>query len=71
MSDFATDSEFCDSPGAKSRFGLGRTYLYQLLQDGLIQGVSIRREGQTKGKRLWNVASIRRFLASQMEGGAK
>lgn len=63
----AYDAEFCDSPGAKARFGLGRTYLYSLLEQGLIRGVSLRKRGQTKGKRLWNVESIRRFLNSRME----
>ena len=61
------DAEFCDSPGAKSRFGLGRSYLYGLLEHGLIEGVSLRKRGQTKGKRLWNVDSIRRYLNAQME----
>lgn len=63
----ANDAEFCDSHGAKLRFGLGRTYLYQLLQERQIQGVSLRKRGQIKGKRLWNVESIRRFLNSRME----
>lgn len=61
------DAEFCDSPGAMLRFGLGRTYLYQLLEQGLIEGVSLRKRGQTKGKRLWNVDSIRSYLNAQME----
>lgn len=64
----ANDAEFCDSPGAKARFGLGRTYLYQLLEQGLIQGVSLRKRGAQKGKRLWSVDSIRRYLHRQMEG---
>lgn len=62
------DPEFCDSPGAKFRFGLGRSYLYSLLAQGLIEGVSLRKRGQTKGKRLWKIDSIRRYLASQMKG---
>jgi hypothetical protein len=65
----APDAEFCDSPGAKARFGLGRTYLYQLLEQGLIEGVSLRKKGAQKGKRLWGVDSIRRYLRSQMEAG--
>ena len=64
----AYDAEFCNSPGATSRFGLGRSQLYQLAAEGLIEGVSLRRRGQTKGKRLWKVDSIRRFLNSRMEG---
>ncbi len=67
----AIDAEFCDSPGAKSRFGLGRSYMYALEKARLIRGVSLRKPGQLKGKKLWDVASIRRYLARQMEGGAK
>lgn len=67
----APDAEFCDSLGAKFRFGLGRTYLYQLLEQGLIEGVSLRKRGAVKGKRLWSVDSIRRYLAAQMEENVK
>ena len=67
----AIDAEFCDSPGAKSRFGLGRSYLYELEKARLIRGCSLRKPGQLKGKKLWDVASIRNYLARQMEGGAK
>lgn len=71
----ANDAEFCDSPGAFTRFGLRRSLLYQLHADGAIQGVSLRRRGATRGKRLWSIDSIRGYLTSQMgsaiEGGAK
>jgi len=63
------EPEYADSPGAKALFGLGRSYLYRLHADGLIQGVSLRKRGQTKGKRLWNVDSIRRYLSAAMKGG--
>lgn len=64
----AQDPEFVDSPGAKFRFGLGRSLLYQLHGEGLIDGVSLRRRGALRGKRLWSVDSIRRYLRSRMEG---
>lgn len=67
----ANDAEFVDSPGAKARFGLGRSLLYQLHGEGLIEGVSLRRRGALKGKRLWGVDSIRRYLRSQMGGAVK
>ncbi len=45
---------------------------YSLLADGKIRGVSLRRKGSKTGKRLFDVASVRAFLRSQMEaGGAK
>lgn len=63
------EPEFVDSPGAKALYGLGRSYLYRLHADGLILGVSLRKRGQTKGKRLWNVDSIRRYLNAAMKEG--
>lgn len=68
------DAEFCDSPGAFVRFGLRRSLLYELSAHGLIKGVSLRRRGAARGKRLWSIDSIRSYLASQIEsakGGAK
>jgi hypothetical protein len=61
------DPEFCDSPGAFYRFGLKRSMLYELSARGVIKGVSLRKRGATKGKRLWSCDSIRSYLASQME----
>jgi len=63
----ANDAEFCDSSGAFVRFGLRRSLLYELHAQGLIQGVSLRRRGAARGKRLWSIGSIRSFLAAQME----
>jgi hypothetical protein len=65
----ASDAEFCDSPGAFQRFNLRRSHLYQLHKDGLIQGVSLRRRGATRGRRLWSIDSIRAYLREQMENG--
>jgi hypothetical protein len=65
----ANDVEFCDSPGAFLRFGLRRSLLYDLYAQGLIRGVSLRRRGAQRGKRLWSVDSIRSYLAAQMNGG--
>ena len=64
----ANDAEFCDSPGAFFRFGLKRSMLYELSARGLIKGVSLRKRGATKGKRLWSCDSIRTYLSSQMDG---
>jgi len=65
----ANEGEFCDSPGAFQRFGLRRSLLYALAAEGHIAGCSLRRRGRQRGKRLWSIDSIRRYLASQMEGG--
>jgi hypothetical protein len=63
------DPEFLDSRGVEARFGLKRSLLYALLTDGSIRGVSLRRRGQMKGKRLFDVASIRDFLRTQIQTG--
>lgn len=62
----ANHAEFCDSSGAYDRFGLKRSLLYQLHAQGLIKGMSLRRRGAARGKRLWSIDSIRSYLASQM-----
>jgi hypothetical protein len=64
-------AEFCDSGGAFLRFGLRRSLLYDLYKLGLIKGVSLRRRGTARGKRLWSIDSIRKYLASQMENERK
>jgi len=61
------DAEFVDAPGLQSLFSIKRSLAYSLLADGLIKGVSLRRRGQFRGKRLFDVASVRAYLASQME----
>jgi len=63
----ANDAEFCDSLGAFVRFGLRRSLLYELYAQGLIKGVSLRRRGAARGKRLWSIDSIRSYLHDQME----
>ena len=60
-------AEFCDCQGAFVRFGLKRSLLYNLHGQGLIKGVSLRRRGAARGKRLWSVDSIRAYLNSQMK----
>lgn len=61
-----TDAEFLDARGIEARFGLKRSLLYALLAEGSIRGVSLRRRGQQRGKRLFDVASVRAFLRAQI-----
>ena len=63
----AQDPEFLDAVGVRERFGIKRSLLYELISLGLIKSVSLRRRGQSRGKRLFSVDSIRAFLRSQME----
>lgn len=62
-----SDAEFVDAPGLQARFGIKRSLAYTLLAEGAIRGVSLRRRGQLRGKRLFDVASVRQFLREQME----
>ena len=61
------DPEFLDAAGLQSRFGIKRSLAYSLLADDSIKGVSLRRRGRLRGKRLFDVASVRAFLRSQMK----
>jgi len=61
------DPEFVDCRGLEAGWGIKRSLAYQLLADGKIQGVSLRRRNQIRGKRLFSVDSVRQFLRKQME----
>jgi hypothetical protein len=65
MAGTGLDPEFVDVEGLRERFGIKRSLAYQLLNDGAIRGVSLRRRGQVRGKRLFDVASVREFLKGQ------
>ena len=64
------DPEFVDAPGLQARFGLKRSLAYCLLAEGLIRGISLRRKGSLRGKRLFHCGSVRAYLNSQMEAQA-
>jgi hypothetical protein len=55
--------EFVDHRGLKSQFGINRSHGYLLADEGKIRSVCIRRPGAIRGKRLWDCASVRKFLA--------
>lgn len=61
------DPEFLDAQGVHARFSIRRSLLYELHNGGHIKSVSLRRRGQSRGKRLFSVDSIRAFLREQME----
>jgi hypothetical protein len=58
----AFDPEFIDSRGMRGMFGISRTAAYDLIRDGLIKSVSLRRKGCARGRRLFDVASVRAYL---------
>jgi hypothetical protein len=56
------EPEFVDCKGLEAGWGIKRSLAYQLLADAAIRGVSLRRRGQLRGKRLFSVDSVRAFL---------
>jgi hypothetical protein len=59
------EAEFISLPGPGKRCplsGLSRSSLYQLAALGKIRTISLRREGNSRGKRLVAVGSLRHYL---------
>jgi hypothetical protein len=52
-------------------FGIKRSRLYQLIQQGQVKSVSLRQRNRTKGIRIINCDSVRLFLESLADKEAK
>ncbi|MCC6356602.1 MAG: hypothetical protein IT577_22165 [Verrucomicrobiae bacterium] len=63
--------EFVDHQGLTRMFAIRRSHAYLLVAQGAIRSVCIRKPGAVKGRRLFDVQSVRDFLARQMKGGAQ
>jgi hypothetical protein len=61
--------EFGRTADLGTHFGIRRGTAYNLLLDGKIKGVLLRVKGQKSGIRLWDMASVRDYIRSQMETG--
>jgi hypothetical protein len=48
-----------------AQFALSRMILFNLRKAGKIRTLSLRGEGKLYGARLWNLASVREYLAAQ------
>lgn len=59
--------QFLDVDQVRIYFGIKQSLLYRLLAENKIRAVSIRQRGKTRGRRLFDVASIRSFLNSQVD----
>jgi hypothetical protein len=66
--DLGSQPEFVTSAGAEQRYGICKSHLYTLKDEGKIKSVCIRKRGAARGKRLWSCDSIRAFLLVNMEG---
>jgi hypothetical protein len=60
-----------DAHQVRANFGLNRTYLYHLVVEGLIESKNVRRRGMQRGRRLFNIPSIRAYLDSLDDRPAK
>ncbi len=54
--------EWLRIPEAIKRFGISRTKLYELISDGDIKSVSLRKRGQVRGTRLISYDSMCDYL---------
>lgn len=59
--------EFAGHAKMRDLFDLSRTHLYRLSSEGKIRSVSLRERGKTRGRRLYDVQSVRDFLAANIE----
>lgn len=62
-----TQIEWAREKQITARFGLTHMILFTLRKAKKIRSVSLKGEGKSYGARLFNVASIEAFLASQEE----
>ncbi len=60
-------AEFGDFKRVNQIYGFSRSHLYVLLAQGKIRSACIRREGASRGRRLYHLGSIREFLSKNME----
>ena len=60
-------SEFCRMHDLRRLFGITRSTGYNLIAEGLIYAISLRRKGQARSVRLVSVQSVRSYLSRLME----
>jgi hypothetical protein len=59
--------EFGDAKGVEQHFGICKSMTFRLLAEKKIRGISIRKAGKMRGKRLFDFSSIREFLLSNVD----
>jgi hypothetical protein len=59
------ETEFTDFHGVLKLFGIQRTTAFHLFKSGQIKSISLKHGSEVRGKRLYDVSSIRRFLNSR------
>jgi hypothetical protein len=61
------EPEFAGYKKIRELFDLSRTHLFRLSVERKIRTVSLRQLGKGKGRRLYDVQSVRDYLTSNME----
>ncbi len=61
--------EWGDARAVQSRFGICKSTLYRLTEDGKIRSSSLRERGKLRGKRLFSMDSIAAYIESMASGG--
>lgn len=59
--------EFAGHAKIRELFDLSRTHLFRLSAEGRIRSVSLRQYGKVRGRRLYDVQSVRDYLTANME----
>lgn len=60
--------EFVSVKEATRVFGLSRSYIYELIKQGVIRSISLRNRGQSMGRRLIVYESLKSYMLSFSEG---
>jgi hypothetical protein len=59
--------EFAGYKKIRELFDLSRTHLYRLSCEGRVRSVCLRERGKIRGRRLYDVQSVRNYLAANLE----
>lgn len=61
--------EWGDAKAVQCRFGICKSTLYRLTDEGKIRSSSLRERGKLRGKRLFSMDSVAAFIESMATGG--
>jgi predicted DNA-binding transcriptional regulator AlpA len=61
------DAEFLRFPAIEALFGLKRAHVYELINQGFVKSVVLRKPGARTGVRLVQTDSLRNYLYSRLE----
>ena len=64
------NTEWTDFHGLLELFGIRRSLAYHLVEIGALKSVSLKDEGEKRGKRLFHVPSVRAYLNSRLQAAA-